>query len=255
MENQEKNYSEYYTIDIMHILKALWSRIWIILVCGFLCAAIGFSIASFVIKPSYSSNIKLYINNSSISIGSNTFSISSSELTAAQGLLKTYGEILNSRSTLERVIKKANIDYSWKELLDYISYSSVNGTEIMEVTVTCNNPKEACKIANTIADVLPVRIEEIIDGASMEIVDKAVENPKKVSPNVGQYSLKGFFIGLFLSALIIALFAVLDGTIHDEDYIIHNYDYPILGKVPNLSNKPQGYSRVVPLEHKGCQAR
>jgi capsular polysaccharide biosynthesis protein len=109
MERQEKNNKEYYTIDVLHIVKSIWRRIWVVALCGFLAAALGFSMAAFLIAPSYSSYIKLYVNNSSFSLGNTSFSISSSELTAAQGLVKTYGEILDSRSALQRVIEKAAV--------------------------------------------------------------------------------------------------------------------------------------------------
>lgn len=244
MEKNEKNQREYYTIDIMHVLKHLWKRAWVIALCGILVAAIGFSIAAFVISPIYSSYIKLYVNNSSISLGNTSFSISSSELTAAQSLVRTYGEILNSRSTLERVIDKADVDYSWKSLSRMIEYEPCNETEIMLVTVTCENPYEASKIANTIAEILPVRISEIIDGASMEVVDSAVPEFDKVAPSVTKYTAVGLVLGVLISGVILVIVALKDDTIHDEEYVLKTYDYPILGKVPDLlntGNKSYGY--------------
>ena len=234
MENQERNNREYVTIDVVHILLLLLKRAWLIVFCGVLAAAVGFSIANFAIAPTYSSNIKLYVNNSSISLGNTTFSISSSELTAAQSLVKTYGEILKSRSTLERVIRKTDIDYSWRDLSHMIEYGSSNDTEIMRVTVTCEDPYEASRIANTIAEVLPVRISEIIDGASMEVVDSAIPDLAKVAPSITKYTAVGFLLGVFACVAVLVIFALLDDTIHDEEYVINTYSYPILGKVPDL---------------------
>lgn len=236
MEKQEKNTKEYYTIDVLHIVKSLWRRAWVIGLCGLLAAAMGFSMAAFFIAPSYSSYIKLYVNNSSFSLGNTSFSISSSELTAAQSLVRTYGEILDSRSTLQRVIEKADVNYSWKSLSNMISYSPSNETEIMLVTVTCGNPYEASKIANTIAEVLPVRISEIIDGASMEVVDSAIPDTDKVAPSITQYTAIGMALGVLVSVFGLTILALLDDTIHDEEYVLNTYDYPILGKVPNLLN-------------------
>ena len=51
-------------------------------------------------------------------------------------------------------------------------------------------------------------------------------------------------LGVVLSTLVLVIAALLDDTIHDEEYILNNYDYPILGKVPNLLNtgsKAYGY--------------
>lgn len=244
MEKQNINASEYYTIDVLHIIKSLWRRAWIIVLVSIIVAAIGFSFSAFLITPTYSSSIKLYVNNSSISLGNTTFSISSSELTAAQSLVKTYGEILDSRSTLERVINKAGVDYTVKELHEMLAYKSSNDTEIMKVTITTTDPYEASLIANTIAEVLPTRIAEIIDGASMEVVDSAIPELEKVAPSITKYTALGFILGILLSVTILVIFALLDDTIHDEDYILNNYEYPILGKVPNLltaTNKKYSY--------------
>lgn len=245
MEKQDKNTNaEYYTVDVMHIVKSLWRRAWVIVLCGVLAAIIGFAVSAFAIAPTYSSYVKLYVNNSSFSLGSTNFSISSSELSAAQSLVRTYGEILGSRTTLERVIDKSGVDYTWKELHDMIDYSPSNNTEIMQVTVTCEDPYEASRIANTIAEVLPVRISEIIDGASMEVVDSAVPDLEKIAPSITKYTAVGLVLGMLVAVLILIVAALMDDTIHDEEYVLRTYDYPILGKVPNLLNaggKSYGY--------------
>ncbi len=234
MENKERSTKDYYTIDFLHIAKSLWHRAWIIILSGILAAAVGFSVAAFVIKPEYSSSIMLYVNNSSFSLGNTSFSISSSEITAAQSLVKTYGEILNNRTTLERVIDKAEIDYTYRELSKMIVASPSNDTEIMKVTVTANDPYEASKIANCIAEVLPVRISEIIDGASMEVVDSAVADLEKVAPSITKYTAVGLILGILIAVLVLSVVAMLDETIHNEDYVLQTYDYPILAKIPDL---------------------
>ena len=243
MKKQEKK-EEYYTIDIMHVLRTIAKRFWVVVVLGLLAATVCFLVSAFVLVPKYSSYVKLYVNNSSFSLGNTSFSISSSELTAAQSLVKTYGEILVSRSTLERVKEKSGVDYPWDELSEMIEYSSSNNTEIMKVTVTCEDPYVASDIANTIAEVLPVRISEIIEGASMEVVDTAIPDLQKVEPSVTKYTAIGLTLGVLLALVILVVHALLDDTIYNEEYILNNYDYPILGKVPDLletSNKAYRY--------------
>ena len=244
MDKKEENLKDYYTIDLLHILKALWQKAWLIGISGLLAAVIGFCIAAFLIVPKYSSAIMLYVNNSSFSLGNTSFSISSSEITAAQSLVKTYGEILNNRTTLERVIEKAEVDYTYSELSKMIMAAPSNDTEIMKVTVTTEDPNEAAKIANCIAEVLPVRISEIIDGASMEVVDSAVPNNQKISPSITKYTAVGLVLGLLVAIIGVVIAAMLDNTIHDEEYVLKTYNYPILAKVPNLldsGSKRYGY--------------
>ena len=244
MEKNERNSNEYYTIDLLHIVKTLWRRIWLVAVAGVLAAAIGFSISSFVIAPKYSSSIMLYVNNSSFSLGNTSFSISSSEISAAQSLVKTYIVMLQNRTTLESVIEEADLSYTHEELAEMIDAASVNETEVMQVTVTAEDPYEASKIVNAIAEVLPSRISEIIDGASMEVVDSGVPNLQKVSPSITQYTAVGFILGVLAAVIGVVVAAMLDDTIHDEEYVLQNYNYPILAKVPDLVNsgtKPYGY--------------
>ncbi|MBP3918781.1 MAG: hypothetical protein J6I50_06380 [Clostridia bacterium] len=244
MDKQEINTSDEYTIDLLQILKAIWKHAWMVAAAGIIGAVVGFCISNFTIAPTYSANVKLYVNNSSFSLGSASVSISPSQLSAAQSLVKTYGEILGSRSTLERIIDKAGLDCSWRTLSGMIQYGQLNGTEIMRVTVTCGDPYKASNIANTIAEVLPVRISEIIDGASMEVVDSAVPELNKIAPSITRYTMMGFLLGIMLIVGIIVIFVLLDDTVHDEEYIIKTYRYPILGRVPDISensNKYYGY--------------
>lgn len=246
MARSQKSREDYYVIDIAHVVKSVWRRAWIIAVAAVLVAAIGFSVAAFAVAPSYSSSIMLYINNSSLSVGDMSFSISSSEISAAQSLVKTYTVILKNRSTLEAVAEQTKLDYTWEELYDMITAAPVDGTEIMGVTVTCGDPYHAEKIANGIAVVLPQRIAEIVEGSSMEVVDSAVVNLQKVDPSITKYTAIGFILGAVISLIVLVVLALMDNTIHDEEFILNNYDYPILAKIPDLhggSGKKYGYYR------------
>lgn len=235
MNGQTKASDDYNVIDLLHIAKALWQRAWIIVISALVAAVVGFSVSAFTIAPKYSSQIMLYVNNSSVSLGTTSFRISASDLSASQSLVKTYGVILNNRTTLEAIIDKSGLPYSYSQLSSMIDTSSVNDTEVMRVSVTSTDPYEAAKIANCIAEVLPARISEIIEGCSMEVIDSAVPNTNKISPNITKYTAQGFILGFIIAAGILTVLAIMDDTIHDEDYIINTYDYPLLAVIPDLS--------------------
>lgn len=176
----------------------------------------------------------LYVNNSSISLGGTSISLSSSQLSAAQSLVKTYSYLLKNRTTLEMVIEKGNLPYTYESLTGKITAYSVGGTEILGVRVICDNPYMAAHIANTIAEVLPGRVTEIVEGTSVQVVDRAVPKLAKVSPNITRYTVLGMIIGAVMSAAVIAVIAIMDDTIHDEEHILQEYGFPILAKVPDL---------------------
>lgn len=240
--DKKQSERDYASVDLLHIIKSLWKKAWVIAIAMILVGVIGFSIAAFAITPTYSSSVMLYVNNG-MSVG-DIFQLTSSQITGARSLVDTYIVMLQNRTTLNKVIEKADVDYDFEDLEDMIKAESVNGTEIIRITVTSTDPYEAAEIANAIAIVLPARISEIIKGSSMEVVDSAAVNLKKVAPSVTGYTVVGMLIGAIISVLVLIVIDMRDDTIRSEEYILQNYDYPILAKIPDLANtdsKSYGY--------------
>lgn len=230
----EKNNRDYYTIDVAHIAKTILRRIWIVILAGLLAASVGLVLSAVIIEPEYSSTIKLYVNNISASGNSN---ISSSQIDAAQKLVNTYREVLHSKPTYEQILEKSEVPYNTEQLSKMIVSGSSNMTEVMYVTVTTHDPYEAATIANCIAEVLPLRISQVIDGASVQIVENATPNLNKVSPSITQYTVIGLLLGIVISVAALVVVALMDNKIHDEEYVIQTYDCPILAKIPSLTEK------------------
>lgn len=222
-------------IDLLKLVKDLWRRAWIIALAAIIGAGGMFSYAAFGITPLYQASALMYVNNSTVSLSSG-FAISPGELAAAQSLVETYSIILESRNTLDEVIERADLDYTYEDLTSMVSASAINETEIFNVTVTSPNPWEAELIANTIADVLPEKIADIVDGSSVRIVDYAVVPSQKVSPNVTKHTAMGMFFGIFVTCGIIVIRSLLDTTITSEEYLTQHYDIPVLAVIPELSS-------------------
>ena len=239
MEKKNQNDTEM-VIDLMQLAKALWHRAWAIILAMILFGGAAFSYAYFLVTPLYQASALLYVNNSSLSVGSTEVDLS--DLSAAQSLVSTYIVILKTRTTLEQVIDEADLPYSYETLSDMIEAGAVNSTEVFSIEVTSPSPQEAEKIANTIARMLPGRISEIIDGSSARIVDYAVVPSHKASPSLSRYTLIGALLGALVSGGIIVLRVLFDEQIRDEDYIRETYDLPILAAVPDLTARSSGGS-------------
>lgn len=249
---------EYVRIDFLKIVDGLIRRLWIIVVSMLLCGVIMFSCAAFWITPKYESSVLMYVNNSSFSVGSTSFSISSSEISAAKSLVETYLVILHTRSTLNDVIAQSGVDCDVDELSDMISASSVNDTEVFSINVTCADPHMAERIANTIAQVLPGKIADIVEGSSVRIVDYAVVSSERVSPSVSRYTIVGLLMGMLLSCAAIAVHEILDKRIHSESYLLENYaNISLLTVVPDLldDRNNKGYYYQAPDEDDDDKSR
>ncbi len=227
-------------IDIMQMLNALWKKLWVIVLSTVVCGVLVLLFTFFFVTPLYQSSAMLYVNNSSLDVGSTKIDLS--DLNASKGLVDTYAVILNSRGTLEQVIEITGVDYSYETLKGMISTQTVNDTEVFQVTVTSSDPNEAELIANTIVNVLPKRIDSIMEGSTVKIVDYAIVPQSRVSPNYQSNTLKGALIGALICCVLIVIKELLDTTIHDEDYLLKQYpNIPLLSVVPIVSEEGEQF--------------
>lgn len=239
----EKN--EVLEIDLLELAKALLYRWWIILLAIIIGAAGVGAYAVFGIAPEYQSSILMYVNNSTISVGSAAVSISSGELSAAKTLVDTYCVILKTRLTLEEVIKDADLSYTYEQLKKMISAGSEEGTEIFRITVTSTDPEEACKIANTIAEVLPEKISNVVDGSSVKAVDLAVVPNHRSSPSYSRYALIGALVGAVIVGGVIVVLELFNDHVTSTDWLVDAFknEYPLLSVIPRSGGKGSKYSR------------
>lgn len=231
-----KKTDEIIEIDILRLVKAVWQKIWAVILAAviFGCATLG--LTYLFVEPTYEARTLLYVNNSSFSVGNTSFNISTSSLSAAQELVNTYIVILKARTSLNEIIEYAELDRSYIELQDMISAAPVNSTEIFEVVVTSTDPAESERIANAIATLLPKRIAEIVDGSSVRVVDYAIVPTSRSGPSYAKNAFIGMIIGILISVAIIVIRELFDVFVREEQYLSQTYPYPILAAIPNMRN-------------------
>lgn len=237
IQKNNNNEEEVYEIDLLQLAKVLWQHAVIIVLATVVAAGIGYGYARYTVTPMYTAKTLMYVNNSSISLGGSSLTFDLSELNAAKSLVDMYAVILKTRTTLNAVIQRAGLDYSYEKLSGMVNAASVNGTQIFAVTVTSADPEEAALIANTIAEVLPNKISDTVEGSRVSVVDRAVVPSHRVFPSYTKYTAIGALIGLVLSCGAVLLVDMMDDIIRDEDYLIQNFDLPILGTIPDLMSR------------------
>ena len=234
LENYEKN--DEIEIDLLHLAKVLMKKWWLILLVTIITGVASLVGTLFFVTPLYTSDVKFYVNNSDISVGNITASITSGDISAAQSLVDTYIVILKSRSTINDVIQRGGLDYSYGQLASMVEASSVNGTEIFEVTVTNKDPEMAKKIANDIAEILPLQIADIVSGSSVSVVDYAISAQSQSSPNISQNALIGALLGMVLIMAILVIKDLMNPEIKTEDELSNLFGIPILASIPNAED-------------------
>ncbi len=225
-------------IDLGLIFSLLWKHVALILTCGIICASALFLYARMFITPKYQANALLFVNNSSLSIGS--LDLGTTNLNNAASYVNTYVEILKSRSNMELVIEQSGVPYTYEQLRNMVSSTPVNTTGLFQVSVTSPNPEEARTLVNLIATILPDKVGEIINNTSIKVVDYAVTPHSRVSPSYIKYTGIGLLLGMVLCSGVILLIAYFDDEIHNEDYLLTTYQHPILASIPDLNSKSAG---------------
>ena len=230
-------------IDLLELLGLFIKKIWIIIIFTLLGGAIAFAYSFAFIKPLYKSSVLMYVNNSDISVGNTSFSISNADLTASKNLVATYTVILKSRSVINDVIKASGVKYSYDKLVGMVEAKAVNETQVFSITVTSTNPQEAEMLANTFANILPEKITTIVNGSDVKVVDYAVIASHRSSPSYTKNTTLGALAGFILAAAIIVIGYLRDDVIHSEDYLTTTYpEIPLLTVVPDLiTSRQNGY--------------
>ena len=111
MDNNFQNLSpetDSSVVDLRRFIPGLLNKAWQIGLVTFLCGIIAFIGSVLLLTPEYQASALFYVNNSSVSFGDATLSISNGDLTTSKTLVNSYIVILKSRATLLDVL-----DYHW----------------------------------------------------------------------------------------------------------------------------------------------
>ena len=240
MADKKTKKQEYKELDLQQLLDTLVRKLWLIVVVSVLCAVIAFMVTYYFITPLYQSSAMFYVNNSALSVGDTSFSISAGDISASKELVDSYIVILKSRDTLNEVVDYSGLNITAGELRGMISASSVNSTEIFRVTITSDDPAEARALADAVSYILPKKIAGIIEGTSAKVVETPVIPMSPSSPSYPKNTILGFLIGMIASVGYVVVKLLLDITIRNEDNIRSVTDYPILASVPNMAAPGKG---------------
>lgn len=236
--------NDFMEIDLHALLHLMFRRWWIILLAGLLIAGLALTYTSLFITPIYQANADLYVNSATTLGGELDLTLSTSSISASRSLIDTYTVILTSRLTLEEVIEKADLPYSYSELKKMVTSAGVNNTEVLRITVTSSDPDESRRIANTIVEVLPKQIAKIVHGSSVEVVDLAVTPSAAFSPNYQRNTLIGFVAGIFISAVAVVLMEFFfHDSIEDTEWLKTTFSdkIPVLATIPAVGAKGEKY--------------
>lgn len=236
MRNEHRENLE---IDLQKLLLAYLRKWWLIVVAAVVAGLLTLYVTANFITPMYEAEVTVYVNN--IRSDQKVEYVSSSDLATSQRLVNTYIAILESNTVLEKVVEESGLDVTVEEILKAMESEQVNDTEVFTVTITLPDPEMAARLANTLAEVAPGEIGDIVEGSSTKIIDYAKVPDLPASPSKGRSTVLGFLVGAVLAALYVTLRFLLDVRIKDEEDLTVLFNLPVLSQIPTFV--PDGTKR------------
>ena len=230
-------------IDLIPIFMALLKKAWLIILAALVVGAGFFAGTKFLVTPTYRASFTAYVNNRSQYYSDDTNRLTSSDLSAAQELVRAYSKIITSRTVLTTAADTINYKVSYSQLSSMVSTSVENETGIITVYVVGETPKEAYELALATAEVAPVQIADIIEGSSMKIIDTPRTPTGIYKPSYIKNTILGMFTGAAVAALYIVIRQLVDDKIKSEDALEAKFSIPVVGVIPdmNAGSKHGGY--------------
>ena len=233
MEKKEQQRKTEIEIDIIPLLKALLTKLWIMLLVGIVFAGMAYGSTKILIKPTYRSGFTAYVNNRQAQL--NKEGLSSSDLYASQQLTKTFSYIIRSNSVLSAALKSIDSDLTYSQLSGMVSTRTQDDTELISVYVVNRDPQVAFDLANAIAKTAPTYMADIVEGSSMKIVDYPVFTNARYGPSYFRYGILGFAAGFILVLVIVLIKYFKDDCIKSENELEERFSFSVLGVIPDIN--------------------
>lgn len=212
--------------ELLHLILRKW---WVLAVCAIvISAAVGFW--------SYYNTIPVYQANTTLYIGKNveqSEQVAASDLNLATQLIEDYREIAKSRLVASAVISELGLKYmTTDQMAGRINVNPINGTRVIQISVSDTNPKMAMDITNKAAEVFQKKVMGIMKIENVQIIDKAELPRFPIPSNDKRNVVIAFVFGLAVGTGIVFLINLFDNTVKTPDDVKKYADLPVIGTIP-----------------------
>ena len=224
------------TVDIMQLVRAVWSKWYIVVVAGILAAAICFVYSSFFITPLYKANSTMLVDlRNSVHDDLSFEKVNYVYTTISQDLyVSTLAYVMKTNTVLEPVIEELNLNETVSSLASKITVSTMSETLLIKVSIQHPNPKKAVEIIKAIGKTAPEIINQRITAGYITEIEAPSVSSSPVSPDTTKNTLVGGAAGAFLAAAVIIALAVLNNRVMSVADLQNAVDLPLLGVIPAL---------------------
>lgn len=226
-------------LDLREVFSMFWSKksLISIIVCVFI--VIGLIYTLFIVTPKYEASTTLVLTQAnSNNDQTSTETITNNDVTLNSNLIATYTDILTSDKVINRVIANLNQDgvenLDKEEIKKNVKVAIKNeDSNVLIMTITNKNPEKAMKIANEIANVGIVEINEYFNSINnIKILDVATQNDEPANINHVRDIIIFTVVGLVVAFGYVLIAYMLDNTVKSAEDIEKSCKTLVLASIP-----------------------
>lgn len=237
-------------LDLRQLLNIIRQHILILMIMTILGAAAGYSVARFMITPTYSVATSMLVNRSTDNNTQTAGNLYDQQ--ADVQVINTYKNLVISSNVMSEVSEKlkrpktsseTKYNLSVEKLKNMVTVSNEQSSQVFSINVTGSDPKEIPLIANTVADTFKSKIGGFMKINNVSIIDFAKQPGKPIGPNKKLFTFVGVVISIFMTSLFLLIKEISDTAVKSSDEAGQILDMTNLGEIGYI--KPVNHLKLL----------
>lgn len=229
MENNNLREDKEMEIDLVSLFFYLIGK-WKMLFLGAVIGGVLAGALVFFQTPMYESNSTLYVLSKTTSITSMADLQVGTELTSDFTVIATSKPVIDS--AIKTLKKKDNIKLTRKDIKEMLTVANKTDTRMLSITVTSDDPKLSCAVADAITDAAVAQMASITQTDPPTIVEHPEVAVAPVDNGMTKKLAMGILIGLILVGIVLTVRFIMNDKIQTEEDIQTYLDATVLAVIP-----------------------
>lgn len=221
-------------INLKEVFAIIKKRYWMVLTIVAIFGFLGFIYSQISTNPLYQTSSRIIIK------------AGAEDRTTLQVIMK-------DSTIMKKVAERLKIDRSPEALAGQITVQSIDGSQVVSISVIDADPTLAASIANTTATVFKEEIPNIVDFNDVHILSEANVNSSPINDSGNRTFIISIVLGLVLGVGLVFLLDSLDDTVQTVQDVEDYLGTPVLGNVSKMKkqNFKKRNKKEKPIENGG----
>ncbi len=217
-------------INLKELFDYIKERLYLIAGITAFILVVGCLFSLFIKTPMYQSTTTILVSSAS---GTNN----TNDVQLSRTLVSSFKELIKSKNVANQVIENLDLEYSSETLLNKITVTSAENSEIIDIVVSDKDKGLAADIANEIVAVFESVAKEHYSSRKITVVDVAEEATSPYNTNLLKDLVIYVVIGAVLGLGVVFVIYYFDTTIKNAEEIENKLGLPVIGIVPKVEFK------------------